>query len=374
MAYKIEFLPNSDIASLKAFHKTVYRPSHILLRDEFLEWYTKGSPFYKNSTFGEKSQYPILVARNNRVIVGQWICQPSIFNFYGQTFSMIWLSNFLISPDWRHRGLGGFFIEALLRQQLADIFGANMITPEVAKLMTHYGYCYTKLDRYLVILSPEALELVRHNQDLKIKKRIKDLAASSNNRRRKDIVLIKQVAVFGDSYDHFWVNRFAKSCLGTARTAAFLNWRYFSDPFLRYRCFVVADREDILGLIILRVELIRGTRLRVCRLVEFFSEQGVVEPAIDFIVDYARRHKCVFIDYHNLYSGFDKEWFKAGALKNGVLAGELPRLTQPPSYENFIINAVFLNKSEVIPPECFLDWGQWYTTSGDADQDRKNFS
>lgn len=361
----------TELDLLHRFYKDVYSPGHILRRQEFLDWYTIASPYYRGSVFEKNGYYPIIVAYERQKIIGQWICQPSMFNFYSQLFSMAWLSNWMIHPAWRHRGVGIFFIKFLLEQDF-DVFAANMVTPEVNKMMSHFGYVHRELYRYLAVLSPQAIRLVQQPTPWLQEKINSNLITQD----KPNPLVLNAVNYFDRRYDLFWGSVFAKNTMGSLRSADFLNWRYFQDPFLTYEGFMVQDGAGhIKGAVVLRLESIRNTELKACRLVEFIVDPAFVTLAIKSVLAYASQRGCVFMDFYNLLEDFDKEWYGLGILKNDpVLSYSLPRLTQPVSYENFFINLAVFKKHPAIPSAKFLDFKKWYTTSGDADQDRKNFS
>ncbi|MBI4119970.1 MAG: hypothetical protein HY454_00730 [Parcubacteria group bacterium] len=361
----------TELDLLHRFYEDVYPVGHILRQQEFLDWYTIASPYYRGSVFEKNGCYPIIAAYEQKKIIGQWICQPSKFNFYGRLFSMAWLSNWMIHPAWRHRGVGVFFIKFLLEQDF-DVFAANMVTPEVNKMLTHFGYSHHDLRRYLAVLSPQAIRLVQRPTSQLQEKINSNLIIQDN----PDPAVLNDVDHFDSRYDLFWEAVFANNTMGSLRSADFLNWRYFQDPFLTYKGFVVQDEAGhVKGAVVLRLENIRNTGLKACRLVEFIVDPAFVTLAMKSVLVQALKRGCVFMDFYNLLENFDKEWYSLGILKNDpVLSCALPRLTQPVSYENFFINLAVFEKHPAIPLAEFLDFKKWYTTSGDADQDRKNFS
>jgi len=355
---KIGFLKKSELKKLFSFYCSIYPSRHVLLRREFFDWYAGKNP-------------RIIVVQEKNKIVGQLILQPSVFNYYGRKFTFVWASNWIMRPEFRSKGLAGFFVKFLKKQRF-DFFAANMVTAEVKKIMTYLGFKYKDLNRYLAVLKEDAISLARHHQVPRVKKRIKEALIKNIGPATGGI---RKVNSFGADYDDFWRESFAPKTLGSSRSSKFLNWRYGREPFLKYEKFLFLDKKDeIRGVAVLRIENIRNTKLRACRVVEFFTEEKLVPGAINFMLNYAREKHCAFLDFYNLYAGFDKQFKAAGVLKNDpVLATEIPRLTQPVAHENWFVNAVFFAGTGRVKEKDFLNFKNWYTTSGDADQDRKNF-
>lgn len=350
----IGFWDKSKVNELRDFYRVVYSPRHILLNEKYFNWYA-----------GKNSK--IIVAKSEGKIIGHWLCLERVFNNHGKTTIMWWVSNWAVHPDLRYRALGGFMVKFLLEQPI-DVLAANMVTPEARRVMEHFGFSHYLLDRYLAILSPEVKQIVVNPDDARIKERID--AALISIPKGLPLNMTRVTSEFGSDYDRFWQGIFAPQVLGTARTAEFLAWRYLKEPFLPYESFLVHDGENtVRGLIVLRIEPIVNTKVTACRLLEFFTSEGWGEKGLNYVLSYAQQKNCAFLDFYNTFSGFDAVFKKAGILKNDpVLTDEIPRLTQPIAHENYLINLMTRSNSNLGKV------GEWYTTSGDADQDRKNFS
>ncbi|MBI2024677.1 MAG: hypothetical protein HYT03_01110 [Candidatus Harrisonbacteria bacterium] len=366
---KIEFLDKKDRSLLEQFYRESYSPKYILLRKDFFDWYTVKNPNYRDRF--PDGQLPVLVLRDDKRILAHWVCGAQKFNFFGRNFSMFWTSNWMVHPDFRHRGLGAL-ITNFLQKLPVDVLAANMVTKESRNVLERLNYQYQDLNRYLAVFSDEALNLVNHRNDPRVRDRLREVIIPAKN---GDFANIEPVSAFAEDYNEFWHSGFAPVAQGGARDADFLNWRYPQAPFFEYRCFVVKDNQKkIKGVIVLRIDEIRNTNYRACRMLEFFTDPEWAKLAAEFVISYARREKCVFLDYYNLFSGFDSFFAEAGILKNdSVLSTEIPRLTQPVAHENWFINAVFWKRNPEISNETFFNFDKWYTTSGDSDQDRKNF-
>ena len=367
----VGFLKKTEAEQLASFYRDIYSPKHILLRREFFDWYTQ-TPLAKK--FFKSNELPVLVVKEGKRVIGHSICQPTLFNYFGQPFSMFWISNWAVLPEFRSRGLSGFLIKAL-REQPVDVISANMVTPEVRRLLEYSGFAYQNLNRYLGIFSAEAALLAAQPARTEIKEKIK-AAVIVNGGGNQIFSSIRKTQIFEDDWNRFWRSTLAPEALGPTRSAEFLNWRYSRDPFFRYEKFTIYDRQNrIQGALVLRIEAIVNTSARACRLLELLVAPDALSQALSFLLDYSHRQKCWFLDFYNLNSRFDQEFAAFGILKNDpVLSTALPRLTQPIAHENWFINAVFLKQNSAIANEDFLNFDRWYTTSGDADQDRKNFS
>ena len=155
---------------------------------------------------------------------------------------------------------------------------------------------------------------------------------------------------------------------GTRRSPEFLNWRYADHPVFDYRLFEACLHGEVKGLAVYRVERVRDLPLQVGRIVEFLAESAAAGALIDAVIDDARAHQVVVMDF------FCSHVDAAPLLQRGFLPGHehaaarIPVLFQPIDRRRSGI-PFMANMGKLGEHGGAL---KWYVTKGDGDQDRPN--
>jgi hypothetical protein len=152
----------------------------------------------------------------------------------------------------------------------------------------------------------------------------------------------------------------ARTPVGACRDQSFLRWRYEQHPRFRYRVL-----RDEFGIAAYRVETVRGTDLRVLRIVDFLGGQELAEE----LVAAARRERVVFADFACTSPRFGRPLEAAGFAREDALPAELPGRFQPLEFSDRPVVSCFW-----AAPRLGLDFGSddFYVSRADSDLDRPN--
>jgi hypothetical protein len=137
--------------------------------------------------------------------------------------------------------------------------------------------------------------------------------------------------------------------------------------------FVARDGKNIKALVILRVEGPRNEKgplgIKVGRIIDFVSDEGAEEFALDAAVEYCRSNGIDFVDYF-LSGNFHLESLKKVGFVNGDDSpySSVPILFNPVSTKRTHLNFAVKPITQSLNNSITLD--HWYTTKGGGDQDR----
>jgi hypothetical protein len=220
---------------------------------------------------------------------------------------------------------------------------------------------YGELARYTKVLNPEAAAALTEDR-----RPPKVSEAASATPPRGSHVSIARVERFSEDVTALWDSVNGVSGAGTRRSAAFLNWRYADHPVFDYTLLEARGDGHLIGAGVYRVETVQGTTLRIMRLVEFLARPLAGGALIDALLEDARMHSVVFVDFF-----CSRTNISALTERGFVCGGEhtiLPILFQPIDHRRKGIPFMAHVGKFTDAPRVH----QWYVTKGDGDQDRPN--
>jgi hypothetical protein len=148
------------------------------------------------------------------------------------------------------------------------------------------------------------------------------------------------------------------------RLGRFLNWRYFEIPRHNYK----ALRSPNGQFAVYRIETIKDHTETVLRILEWNLAGPSAVSAMKMIVDDAREHNAILMDFFCTAEIVGLELEKLGFLPEKQLLTQIPYLFRPIKWEAPGISAAI-----DLPPhrtKRHIDFLQWYITKGDTDMDR----
>jgi GNAT superfamily N-acetyltransferase len=182
----------------------------------------------------------------------------------------------------------------------------------------------------------------------------------------------EKVKRFDAAWDVAWERIRRSYGFTTWRSAAFLNWRYIDYPYPLYTCHVARDREEIVGLIVLRVEAPQlGTIIRIVDLVCTDEARGEM---LAFAERFAKERGAIFMDF--IFQGaMDFPLLARSGYRELIErtsgAQLLPIDFNPLRHRDGIqILVTFLEREDAACAE--VERGDFYLVKGDGDQDRAN--
>jgi len=272
-----------------------------------------------------------------------------------------WTANWAVHEHYRGLGAGPLLMRELVRQfEVTLVVG---VSGEARSLLPRMGFTdYGDLARYTKVLNPEAAAALTEDGRPLDAPGVVAVPASRDRR-----VSIGSVQRFGDDVTALWDSLNGSSGAGTRRSAAFLNWRYAEHPVFDYRRFEARSGGQLVGVGIYRVEAVKGKALNVGRLVEWLVMPPAGGPLIDAVLEDARMHGVVFVDFFCSRTDVDA-LTESEFVRAGENTAALPILFQPIDHRRKGIP--FMAHVGKLPDSPRVH--QWYVTKGDGDQDRPN--
>ena len=312
----IYWLPAARLDELQTFVDEHWRLGHVLARDaELLRW--------QHRRRDDPETLAVLVAEEDGRILAMlgWIEFDACVG--DERVPGGWMTNWLVVPEARGRGLGLTLVEHAMANayEFIGALGANAATLHV---LGSAGFAELGMHRWVRVFDERALG------DLLGGREYRELPAPT--------------ATPGDSF------------VGCCRDEAFLDWRYRGHPRFRYEVV-----QDASGFAAYRIEQIAGSEAKVMRITDFLRGEALVAP----LIEAAERAGVVFADFSCTSARFGRPLEEAGfAILDGV-----PGRFQPLDFSDRPIVSNFW-----AAPRLGVDFasGGLYVTRADSDLDRPN--
>jgi hypothetical protein len=179
------------------------------------------------------------------------------------------------------------------------------------------------------------------------------------------------------AWDRYWKEHVAAQMVGTARDARFVRWRYLHHPRLRYEIRLATRRSDdsVVGLAVFRVELVRGRREAVMRVVEFLGTPAAQTALARAILQTAGELGVAYVDFYcssaTAARGLEEVGFRLESLTDDQPA--FPTRLQPLEKGHFCMTALMRLPAAMRGQlNALVRTGRLYLTKSDGDQDRPN--
>lgn len=388
MSVEFRYARHDEYPQVSVFLNDYWAKNHIYCRDEKLyHWsFGRGGRHWAESAAGGSS---MALAEDKGEMVGILGGIPFTFNALGESKRGVWITNFVIRPDYR-KGPTALQLLSMFRGKskleghdydATVAFGINPATATIYKVLR--GEVLGDIPRQMLVL-PGAAD--RMAQLLKIVQpdwpgeRTKNLAASLELETMPAIGGNGAGNAVPDNWDNENWAIIARQTVGAARDADFLKWRYRDHPLFTYRVVTIPDGTRT-GLAVWRLETIhRDTESgrepvdKIARLVEFLpvSEDNGRSLFSAFLAQ-AGEAGAFAADYYGYHGEYGRQLELFGMKRVSTLedGGLIPTRFQPLDGKGGgIMSAMFVQFP--VPacapgPEC-----QWYWTKADSDQDRPN--
>lgn len=223
--------------NLRSFTIKTYENSDF---DDFMNLYDKVFPGYmSNDLWRWKSvnnpygMYYTILVRDKDKIISAYSVVPKKFSIYGNIFSCVLSMDTMTHSDYRGLGISTYI--ARLTYKYAEIKGSYFV----------YGFP-NKNSRHLIF---NKLGWVFFGKRDFIRKNIcKGVKLSNNN----EIYLIREIEKFSKDYNNFWDNIKEYYSIIINKDSRYLNWRFVSHPFVKYKKYLIYDENEIIGYFILK--------------------------------------------------------------------------------------------------------------------------
>lgn len=370
---KTRYLTRKDQVDLFAFMRFAYRPGYILTNEKFFEWYTH-SPRLKQG----EDLLPVIGAFWGEKLVGHMFVIPHYFNKHtGEKLPMVWNSNFMVHPEFQQKGIGPLIVKHIFDDP--DIFvsagtGASLQQKGGRSLLTAMGYLFTFMQKYIFLFGQEGLRLFKEEKPGD-KEMVENRYSLFKSYLSKTGVIVINIDSFDDRLTEFWQRFGAPRFYGTWRDADFLNWRYFLHPIFEYRAKVVLDGQNkVRGFGVYRLSVVAGLEkpVIVARMTEFLVEESYGEELLSALLKDMEEKGVLWVDFFTTTKIFEKTFISLGFITDSDFTMRAPRLLQPLSHVDPVVNLVAKNIRDKDLGSDFNDFAGWYSTCADGDQDRPN--
>ena len=318
---RIDWLALDRLPELQRFVDEHWRRGHVFARDaELLRW--------QHRRRRDPESLAVLVAEED----GRMLAMLGWIEFDARVgderVAGGWMTNWLVVPEARGRGLGLALVEHALvtTYELVGALAANSATRHVLG-RAGLGFAEVAMYRWVRVFDPEALRALLGNRELP--------PAQAPPERGPGAAFV-----------------------GGCRDAEFVRWRYREHPRFRYE--VEAD-----GLAAYRLETVAGSSARIMRIVDFLGDESVAVG----LVEAAERAGVVLADFACTSARFGAKLEAVGFEREDRLPAALPGRFQPLDFSDRPLVSCFWAAPR-LGEDLFGD--DLYVTRADSDLDRPN--
>ena len=315
---RIDWLPLARLAELQAFVDEHWRRGHVLARDgELLRW--------QHRRRSDPDSLAVLVAEEDGRLLAMlgWIEFDACVG--EERVAGGWMTNWLVVPEARGRGLGLALVEHVLGStyELVGALGANAATRHV---LGRAGFAERGMHRWVRVFDADALRELLGGRELPRAEAAPEASAGAG---------------------------FAGAC----RDAGFFRRRYEEHPRFRY--------EIVDGKATYRIEIVAGSSARVMRIVDFLGDEALARR----LAEAAEGEGAVLADFSCTSARFGAPLEAAGFEREDRLPNALPGRFQPLDFSDRPIVSCFW-----AAPRLGVDLAadDLYVTRADSDLDRPN--
>ena len=343
-----------QLGMLQSFFDRVYPPAYALrTTGDLFRWQFGGT------AGNHRAVYTLKLALMNGEVVGCLGYIPIEVSVLGRVVPGAWLVNWMTDPAVRRFGLGVLLVGEVAKEfEVVLNVGPNQ---SAADMLLRTGWQDVgDLARYIYVLDWEQAARLTENCELE-----GPTGVRATKHKPPLHSAVGRLDRFSDEATDLWDRVWGGVAAGVRRSAEFLNWRYADHPLFEYRAFAIRQREMLRGIAVYRIERVTDLSTNVGRLVELISEPGFDACLLDAVVEDARAHQVVLLDFFCSSRRVSRLMIQSGfSLTSGDL---FPVLFQPVDRAKRRI--AFVARLGGGHHTTDLDW---YVTKGDGDQDRPN--
>lgn len=352
----IEPLGSDDLPSLFDLYRRVMAfppPGSV---ETYWDWRFRRNPF-------DKGTGPIFwVAKQRGRIVGGIARMPAILNVEGQEIESHWAADFMVDPGHRGQGLGRRIFDHY--RATSDVAISMGYAPDSAtsRIARSVGFeCLSPFPYLFKFYSPRLLSDrfpwgSRFGETLvNVSRPLFKLTGGTWKHDAPPDVHLEPIVRFDAAFDALWARVASDFPVTVRRTHATMNWRYFENPFFRYRTAGAWRSGELVGCLVLKV--VRGERF------SYGTIPEIVVPKAEEAVQQALL----------AWALGEFEEAKVDVVKSLLSPGCLSRLLRRAGFFAIgkgcdFVFAVSHGLSPLVSRACGISGG-WYLTKGDGDCD-----
>lgn len=371
---ELRYADNNEYLRIRQFLVEHWSTDNIYVREPKLFDWTFG-----RRNLWDREGYSFALAEDRGKIIGILGAIPFVLNHFGQESRALWLSNYMIAPDYRRGPLAVSLLQTMRRKPFAATiaFGINPRTTPLYQVLR--WKVIDNIPRHFAVL-PHAVErmaeIIRLAYPDWPRERAEALAKGFRV-KLPDEPAPSSSCDLREDWDQIGWRPIAQRTAGAARDLEYLQWRYLDHPIFSYRLIAIRE-NDRAGLLVWRLETIRhatGEALdRIGRVVEFLPASRTNAQILfaKFLFD-LREADAAGADFY-CYHGETRRCLSEMGMppvETHVDGDCLPARFQPLDAKSPAIASSMFVPNEM--PACSFDADcAWYWTKSDADQDRPN--
>ena len=296
----------------------------------------------------------IWLAREGTSIIGQYATMPVKLSVRGTPVDASWGMDVMVAPERQRKGIG----EVLFRTWDRNTGAALGLGLSDSSYRLFRKLRWPDVGPIPCLVKPLTRRALRRaNWPLPVNRLVSAVTLpfikiiARSRPLRAEPKLIRR---FDDRFTTFWQRVAPKFAFSVVRDAAYLNWKYFSAPHVRYFAVALEHDDGVAGYAVYR---------------HLYEPRGRVTVLVDFLVDpddeSGLKTLLRWVDREARAADSDK-------IRTFVLHERFRRLLRRSGYFQVKSTMEFVAKVNAVevPDGFYDDTSSWHVTLGDSDQDR----
>ncbi len=341
----------------------IFPPNYILLRPDYFGWQFQRAADLFSGGDGNPGSW---IAEENGQATSLWLATRAPMWLEGKRFNGTWGHGWFADPESMGSGL------PLIVQEIEanGVFGGmNLSLMSVgvkASLFKDKLQWVEEVRLFGVINANETNKLLMDDD--------RSALLYLNTLRRtpkRGPVQVKEITEFDADYESVWNAMRETISFTTDRTAEYMNWRFFEEPFLDYHCRRF-DTDRGPSYFIWRNEKFEDCP-RIARLVDVIGMPDAIVESYPAFCKILKEQGVAMCDYFGTHAATLAALRQGGMRQAVTIEGlDLPRLFAPLAVEiRKTVNLAVIANADNAGPWLY-DSSKWHVTKSDANQDRYN--
>ncbi|HEY2379369.1 MAG TPA: hypothetical protein VGH98_25535 [Gemmatimonadaceae bacterium] len=353
--------------------------NHILSRDAALfRW-----QYEAKLRDGREDAPTVLLAWRCNKIVGMLGLTFMRWLQEGLTYTGAWSSHWFVVPELRTSPLSLLLIREASRLGI-EVLGTVGTTSHSSSILRARGYDWIpEIPRWVGIIDQTSTATLLLASGIPASQRdevtsfcqervVRHTHAASH---AEDWQIVEWSDKLGDEWDVCWNRSAARGFVGVIRNAAYLRWRYARHPRFKYEIRLARHcSSGVGGLLVFRLETVRGRTEQVARICELLTEgPDATNSLLSRFVGDARQAGISFADFYcsKPIQGLSEAGFNIERTLTDPFT--LPSRLQPVEQGGRPLNSAIRFPASLRGSlEDAVARGALYLTKSDGDQDRPN--
>ena len=278
---------------VKEFFESYYGKNYCEVEYNYFKWLHNENPF--NEGDAEEDEFTAFAAFENNNIISCINYVPMDLYIDGNKYHSTWSVGWLTKEG--YSVISGLLLRKnFLRYNYYMSMGATQWVKTI--YITQFGFEYQHNIPRLIMIgnAEETIRLLTMNKDLKINdfsNIYKWCDETKRSSEKGEIFIIKDI---NDLRKNYWTDHLKRSKATVAKNKKYFEWRYFNHPYIKYD-IISADKNYDSGLAVLRIEKMRDSEYKICRMTDFLPTINNEKKLASAVAQYLLKNKIVFLDF-----------------------------------------------------------------------------